>query len=311
VVAGWSDRGGGDEQLVGTGISGVTRLGKTWEEKDKRITFAEGSDQSVERIWSLVASGGDLLAGVDPATVFRSGDGGETWSELTGLGEHSTRDQWFPGAGGLMVHAILPRADGQLFVGISAAGVFRSVDDGANWSPRNSGVRADFLPDKFPEVGQCVHCLTGHPTEAEVLYQQNHCGVYRTENGGMEWTDITEGLPSRFGFPIAVHPHAGDTIYVVPEESDQNRVTCGGAFRVFRSKNRGATWEPLTRGLPQVNAHQNVLRAAMAMDACDEAGIYVGTQGGQLLASRDAGDHWETILNWLPPVFSIEAAVVE
>jgi len=264
----------------------------------------------VERIWSLVADGNDLLAGIDPATLFRSRDGGETWEELAGLGEHPTREQWFPGAGGLMVHAIVPRADGQLFVGISAAGVFLSDDDGATWSPRNTGVRADFLPDKFPEVGQCVHCLRGHPTDPEVLYQQNHCGVYRTEDGGREWTDITDGLPSRFGFPIAVHPHAGDTIFVILEESDQNRVTCGGAFRVFRSTNRGDSWEALTNGLPQVNAFQNVMRAAMAVDSFDEPGVYVGTQGGQLLASRDAGDHWEAIFNWLPPVFSVEAAIV-
>lgn len=150
-----------------------------------------------------------------------------------------------------------------------------------------------------------------HPTDPDVLYQQNHCGVYRTENGGDEWVDISEGLPARFGFPLVVHPHDGDTIYVVPAESDENLITPDGAFRVYRSRDRGDTWQAMTEGLPQVNAHQLVLRAAMATDRLEPAGVYVGTEGGQLLASRDDGEHWELLFNWLPPIFSVQTALVD
>ena len=171
-------------------------------------------------------------------------------------------------------------------------------------------MRADFLPDAFPEVGQCVHHLEMHPQKPGVLYQQNHCGVYRSDDGGDTWIDISEGLPSRFGFPIAVLPGAGDTIFVIPEESDHARVSPDGRFRIFRSRNRGASWEALTEGLPQANAHVNVMRLATSVDTVDPAGVYVGTQGGQILASRDGGHHWELIFDWLPPIYSVEAVVL-
>jgi hypothetical protein len=199
----------------------------------------------------------------------------------------------------------------RLTVGLSAAGVFRSEDDGARWSPKNSGVRADFLPDKFPGVGQCVHHMEAHPQMPDVLYQQNHCGVYRSDDAGDTWSDISEGLPSRFGFPLAVLPHDGNTIFVIPEESDQVRVTPDASFRIYRSRDRGATWHPLTTGLPQQHAYMNVMRMGMATDTLEPAGIYVGTQGGHLLASRDGGDRWEVIFNWLPPIYSVETAVLE
>ena len=165
----------------------------------------------------------------------------KTWDEVRSLTEHPTRAQWQPGAGGMMVHSISldPENQDRMFVGISAAGVFRTDDGGKTWAAKNQGVRADFLPNKLPEVGQCVHHMEMHPTNASVLYQQNHCGVYRTEDAGDHWTDISEGLPSRFGFGLAVHPHDGDTIYVCPEESDQNRITPDGALRIFKSRNRG------------------------------------------------------------------------
>jgi photosystem II stability/assembly factor-like uncharacterized protein len=150
-----------------------------------------------------------------------------------------------------------------------------------------------------------------HPGNPDVLYQQNHCGVYRSDNAGEQWTDLCEDLPSRFGFPLAVHPHEGDTIYVVPEESDEYRVTTGGALRVFRSRNRGDSWEALSNGLPQAHAYENVLRAALATDPLDRAGVYLGTQAGHLYASRDAGDHWDLLFSHLPPIYSVKAAVVE
>jgi photosystem II stability/assembly factor-like uncharacterized protein len=292
-------------------------LGESWIEPTQGVRFEKERELSVERIWVL---DGDtrsaqpvLYAGVDPGALFESRDGGQNWTEVRSLTEHPTRDQWQPGAGGMMVHSLCfdPGNPSRMFVGISAAGVFRTDDGGKSWSPKNKGVRADFLPNKRPEVGQCTHHLEIHPANPSILYQQNHCGVYRSENGGDEWIDISEGLPSRFGFPLAVHPHDGDTIYVCPEESDQYRMSPGGAFRIYRSRNRGQSWEALTDGLPQSHAYQLVLRAAMATDSLDPAGIYVGTQGGQLLGSRDEGDHWEVLFNWLPPVYSVKTTWLE
>jgi photosystem II stability/assembly factor-like uncharacterized protein len=211
-----------------------------------------------------------------------------------------------------MVHSIChdPNNPSRTYVGISAAGVFRTDDGGASWVPKNDGVRADFLPDRFPPVGQCVHHLVIHPTAQDVLYQQNHCGVYRTENGGEAWEDISDGLPSRFGFPMAVHPHDGDTVYVVPEEADTMRTSPDGRFTVYRSRTRGRSWEPLTQGLPQVHAYAHVLRMAMTTDRLDPVGVYVGTQGGQLLVSRDEGDRWQLAFGWLPPIYSLEVAEI-
>jgi photosystem II stability/assembly factor-like uncharacterized protein len=194
-------------------------------------------------------------------------------------------------------------------VGLSAAGVFRSDDGGASWTPKNAGVRADFLPEAEPPVGQCVHHMEMHPQRSDVLYQQNHCGVYRSDNGGDTWTDISAGLPSRFGFPFAALPHDGNTIFVIPEESDQVRTTTNGTLGIFRSRDCGASWELLSGGLPQTNAYANVMRMAMTVDSCESAGVYVGTQGGQILASRDGGDHWSVLFNWLPPIYSLETAV--
>ena len=286
--------------------------GENWTEPERGIRFDESRGKSVERIWIVREGPGALYAGVDPGALFWSKDEGKTWDEIPALTDHPTRDKWFPGAGGLMVHSICPDRVNpkRVFVGISAAGMFRTDDGGETWLPKNEGVRADFLPDKFPAVGQCVHHLEQHPTDPDVLYQQNHCGVYRTENAGDTWIDISEGLPSRFGFPIVVSPRDGNTIFVIPEESAEARMTTGGFLGIFRSKNRGTTWERLTTGLPQQDSFAHVYRAAACADTLDSTGVYVGTQGGQLLASRDAGDSWETIFNWLPPIYSVQAAVL-
>jgi photosystem II stability/assembly factor-like uncharacterized protein len=305
----------GKSGWFGPAIQTSTDLGRTWRDAPSAIRFEEGRGHSVERIWTIKADPrepGRLYAGVDPGALFVSRDAGEHWSEVSALTEHPTRTKWVPGAGGLMVHSMAfdPAKRSRVMVGVSAAGAFRTDDDGATWIPKNTGVRADFLPDKFPEVGQCVHHLEGHPTDGNILYQQNHCGVYRSDDAGDHWVDISAGLPSRFGFPLAVLPNDGDTIFVIPEESDQFRMTPEGSLRVFRSRDRGSSWEPLTTGLPQTHAYANVMRMAMAADTLDPAGVYVGTQGGQLLASRDAGDHWEVIFNWLPPIYSVEAAAI-
>jgi photosystem II stability/assembly factor-like uncharacterized protein len=298
----------------GPGIQLSRDWGANWEELKPGIRFAEGRGRSVERLWIVKEdpATGAWFAGLDPGSLFRSDDAGATWREVTGLNDHPTRDKWMPGAGGLMVHRICfdPTNARRMYVAISAAGTFRSDDGGETWDPKNSGVRADFLPNTLPEVGQCVHSLDLHGQQPSVLYQQNHCGVYRSDDAGDAWTDLSDGLPSRFGFALAVHPHDGDTVYVVPEEADVARVTPGGAFRVFRSRNRGASWQPLTNGLPQANAFQNVLRGAMTTDSEPEPAVYVGTQGGHVLVGHEGGDRWEVALNWLPPVYSLAAATI-
>jgi photosystem II stability/assembly factor-like uncharacterized protein len=289
--------------------------GETWHEPAGAIRFDEGRGHSVERIWFIKADPrvpGRLYAGVDPGALFVSDDRGDTWREVPALTDHPTRARWFPGAGGLMVHSMAfdPSRPSRLIVGLSAAGVFRSDDEGRSWTAQNTGVRTDFLPEKFPEVGQCVHHMEPHPQRPDILYQQNHCGVYRSDNGGDTWIDISEGLPSRFGFPFTALPHDGDTVFVIPEESDQARMTPNGTFGIFRSRNRGASWERLTNGLPQTDAYTNVMRMAMTTDTHESPGVYVGTQGGQILGSRDGGDRWDVLFNWLPPIYALEAAIL-
>ncbi len=269
------------------------------------------------RVWNITpgrnSEAGVLYAGAQPATLFRSADHGDTWELIDSLYDHPHRAQWFPGAGGLALHTILldPNNLQRMYVAISAAGCYRSDDGGLTWKPRNKNVRADFAPDKFPEFGQCVHKVDFHPSQPGVLFQQNHCGVYRSDNAGDDWIDIGEGkLPSRFGFPIAVHPHEPQTIYVALEESDEYRLSVKGRFSVWRSRDGGDNWERLQKGLPE-RAHLVVLREAMAVDTCDPAGVYVGTSTGQLFYSTDAGDTWQLMADFLPPILSVETTVIE
>jgi len=291
-------------------------LGKTWLQSEGGIRFAEGSDKKVERVWCIglppLGTENDLYAGVDPGTLFRSRDGGMTWKEIRSLTNHPTRSQWMPGAGGLMVHSISfhPRDPAKFYIGISAAGVFATADGGKTWKPRNTGVLADFMADKYPEVGQCVHHLELHPAKPDVLYQQNHCGVYRSDDAGRTWKDISKGLPARFGFPIQVHPHDPKTIYVIPEVGPEFRANPSGTFAVYTSRDRGRSWKKLTRGLPQKNAFIHVHRQAMTVDPLEPHGIYVGTSTGTIYASRTEGRSWEPVLQHLPHVTSLRTAVI-
>ena len=267
------------------------------------------------RVWHLEPSLTDpdtVFAGAEDAALFKSTDGGTTWAELSGLRTHSTAPSWQPGAGGMCVHTVLvdPTDPQRLHVAISAAGVFRSDDGGESWRPANRGLRSDGVPDPDAEVGHCVHRIARHPTRPDVLFMQKHWDVMRSDDGGDSWREISGNLPSDFGFPIAVHAHEPDTIYVVPITSDSEHYPPEGKLRVYRTRAGGDQWEPLTRGLPQANCYVNVLRDAMAVDTLDPCGVYFGTTGGQVYASPDGGDSWEAIVRDLPRVLSVEVQAV-
>jgi hypothetical protein len=288
---------------------GTPEEAKTPEEAEQQV-------EKVLKVWHIETAGEDkpdvLYAGVEPAALFVSTDKGETWQLNESLYDHPHRAEWFPGAGGLCLHTIIPDPviPERMYVAISTGGCYRTDDGGKTWNPFNKNVRADFLPDNLPEFGQCVHKIAVHPHRPDVLFQQNHCGVYRSDNNAEDWVDIGDGkLPSRFGFPIAVHPHEPETIYTVLEESDEYRLSVDGSFAVWRSQDSGGTWQRLTNGLPD-RAHLVVLREAMATDQFEDAGIYIGTSTGQVFASRDAGESWEKIVDYLPRILSVETATL-
>ena len=248
-----------------------------------------------------------VYAGAEDAAIFRSIDGATTWKELPGLRDQRS-SEWAPGAGGLAVHTILLDSSNpnRIYVAISAAGAFRTDDGGATWKPINRGLTSKYLPDPNAEIGYCVHRLALHPSRPDVVFMQLHWNVMRTDNAGDLWTNISGNLPTDFGFPIEVHAHEPETIYVVPIKSDSEHFVHEGKLRVFRSRTGGTDWEPLTNGLPQKDCYVNVLRDAMATDSLDSCGIYLGTTGGQVYVSPDGGDHWTTIVHDLPRVLSVE-----
>jgi photosystem II stability/assembly factor-like uncharacterized protein len=263
------------------------------------------------RVWHLEPSHTDpdvVLAGVEDAALFRSSDGGQTWQELSGLRGHGSGPHWQPGAGGMCLHTIIvdPRDAERMYVAISAAGAFRTTDGGKTWQPINRGLKSEGIPDPEAEVGHCVHRIAMHPDRPEVLFMQKHWDVMRSDDGGDSWHEISGNLPTDFGFPIDVHAHEPDTIYVVPITSDMHHFPPDGKLRVYRSRTGGNEWEPLTEGLPQQDCYVNVLRDAMAVDSLDECGVYFGTTGGQVYASADSGDSWNPIVRDLPPVLSVE-----
>jgi photosystem II stability/assembly factor-like uncharacterized protein len=264
-----------------------------------------------KRVWHLEPSLTDpdtLYAGVEDAAIFRSTDGGQTWQELPGL-RSAKGHLWQPGAGGMCLHTILldPGNPERIFVAISAAGTFRTEDGGKTWHPVNRGLKSPYeLPDPTAEVGHCVHCIAKHPSRPNVLFMQKHWDVMRSDDAGESWHEISGDLPSDFGFPIAVHAHEPETIYVVPIKSDSEHYPPEGKLRIYRSRTGGNEWEALTKGLPQQDCYVNVLRDAMAVDSLEPCGIYVGTTGGQVYASADSGDSWMPIVRDLPPVLSVE-----
>ncbi|MFL6287028.1 MAG: WD40/YVTN/BNR-like repeat-containing protein [Actinomycetes bacterium] len=297
--------------------------GRTWEPVGSNFEYEgdvgdhlwyDGTPRPWEfkRIWHMEPSLTDadtVYAGAEDAALFRSTDAGQTWSELTGLRQHTSAPAWAPGAGGMCLHTVLqdPSNSQRMYVAISAAGAFRSDDAGQSWRPINRGLKSQGIPDPQAEVGHCVHRIALHPSRPEVLFMQKHWDVMRSENAGESWSEISGNLPSDFGFPIDVHAHEPDTIYVVPIKSDSEHFPPDGRLRVYRSASGGNEWEPLTSGLPQSDCYVNVLRDAMSVDSLDECGVYFGTSGGQVYASADAGDNWEAIVRDLPPVLSVEA----
>ena len=264
-----------------------------------------------KRVWHFEPSLDDpdtVYAGVEDAALFRTTDCGKTWKELAGLRGHGSGPQWMPGAGGMCLHTILldPARPERMTIAISAAGVFRSEDHGETWQPSNKGLVSAQIPNPTAEVGHCVHRIAVHPDRPDTLFMQKHWDVMRSDDAGANWHEVSGNLPSDFGFPIAVHAHEPETIYVVPIKSDSEHFPPDGKLRVYRSRSGGNEWQALTRGLPQENCYVNVLRDAMAVDQRDPCGIYIGTTGGQIYASADEGDSWQTIAGHLPAVLSVE-----
>jgi len=287
--------------------------GRTWTEPpEANVKFPVESGLALKQIWQITPGRADepdtLYCGVEPAALFRSTDGGKVWTVVRGLLDHPHRPRWTPGGGGLCLHTIVTdpvRAD-RMWVAISTGGVYRTGDGGRTWAARNVGIRAEFLPEKYPEFGQCVHKIVQHP-RGKTLFLQNHWGLYRSDDGGDSWQDVARGVPSDFGFAMAAHPHDPDTVYVLPLESDQFRCPPEGKLRVYRTRSGGRTWEPLSRGLPQQRVYETVLRDAMTTDALDPVGVYFGTRNGKLFASNDGGGSWRLTVDSLPPVVCVRA----
>jgi len=299
--------------------------GATWETMGNEFLYQgetgthlwyDGTQHPWEfkRVWHLEPSLTDpdvVYAGAEDAALFRTADGGKTWLELPNL-RAAQGAKWQPGAGGMGLHTILldPNDPNRIFVAISAAGVFRSEDAGETWKPVNRGLKSDYMPDPNVEVGFCVHRIAMHPTRPKTLFMQLHWDVNRSDDGGDTWHEVSGNLPSDFGFPIDVHAHEPETIYVVPIKSDSEHFPPDGKLRVYRSRTGGNEWEGLTNGLPQQDCYVNVLRDAMCVDSLDPCGIYFGTTGGQIYVSPDGGDHWKPIVRDLPAVLSVEVQVL-
>jgi photosystem II stability/assembly factor-like uncharacterized protein len=301
--------------------------GKTWEPVGNKFVYegTPGTHQwydgtlhpyEFKRVWHLEPSLTDpntVFAGIEDASIFRTTDGGQNWQELPGLRGHGSGPRWQPGAGGLCLHTIIldPKNPERIFIAISAAGAFRTDDAGKTWRPINRGLKSQYIPDPNAEVGHCVHHIAMHPARPGVLFMQKHWDVMRSDDAGDNWTEVSGNLPTDFGFVIDVHAHEPETIYVVPIKSDGEHFPLDGQLRVYRSRTGGNEWEPLTKGLPQRDCYVNVLRDAMSIDSLDSCGVYFGTTGGQVYASKDAGDNWTAIVHDLPAVLSVEVQTLK
>jgi photosystem II stability/assembly factor-like uncharacterized protein len=304
----------GASEWHGTGIWRSSDLGENWEFSSEGLTYGDNG-MKISKVHGLAAAHGRLLAGAEAAGLFESRDGGETWALLSTLDGQPNRELWNDPAnqppGHLGMSAILPHPDdaSRYWVIIQGHSIFETTDDGATWTPRNKGLRADW-PLENPEVGYCVHKLVLAPSDHQRMYQQNHCGMHRSDDQGQSWVEISEGLPSDFGFAAAVHPHDKDTFYVIPLDPGHGRVMPEGHAAVWRTRDAGSTWQRLDRGLPERDAHLGVLREGMAIDNYDVPGLYFGTSTGQVFASNDEGESWSEIADYLPAISSVDVAVL-
>jgi photosystem II stability/assembly factor-like uncharacterized protein len=303
----------------GSFLSSSDDFGKTWSDPESyNIKFPEGSEVSLKQIWQIAPTHATetdtIYCGVEPAALFKSTDAGATWAIERGLFDHPHRTQWMPGGGGLCLHTILPdpKNDRRMHIAISTGGVYRTDDGGKNWQPRNKGIRAKFMPpeNQSPEWGQCVHKVVRHPSNPDRMFLQHHWGVYRSDDRGDSWNDIGKGLPSDFGFAMEMDPHDANTVYIVPIESDEFRCTPEAKLRVYRTRNGGESWEPLTAGLPQKDAYETILRDNLKADANDPTGLYFGTRNGKLFGSKNGGDSWSMIREGLPAISCVKTATV-
>ena len=307
--------GGGGNDWFGPAVWKSTDLGETWTHSSQGLAY-EAGEEPVKAVWSVKPRDGRVYVGVQPAGLFRSDDDGQSFEHVSGLRDHPSRKDWQPGAGGLILHSLVlhPEDEKQIWVAISAAGVFHTADGGKTWEPRNRGTRADFLPEgqKYPEYGQCVHCLVMAPGKPNRLYQQNHCGMYRSDDGGLSWQSVEDGLPSTFGFPAAVHPRDPEKLYLAPLNGDTvGRFMPDAKAAIWRTGDAGRSWSGKRSGLPQENAYFGVLRQALATDSLEPAGVYCGTSSGTLYASADDGENFTCIAQHLPAISSVETLVVE
>jgi photosystem II stability/assembly factor-like uncharacterized protein len=301
----------------GPSVATSDDLGASWQEPDRApVAFPADTGASLGRVWQLAPAGADqpgvVWAGAEPSALFRSDDGGRSFTLVRALWDHPHRERWDAGFGGQAIHSVLPhpRDPARITVAMSTGGVYRTDDAGASWSPANTGIRAYFLPDEWPEFGQCVHKIARDAGNPERLYAQNHHGVYRSDDDGRSWTSIAAGLPSDFGFPMVAHPSRSATIYAFPLVADAQRFPVDHRCRVYRSCDGGDKWEPLTVGLPEGPFYPSVLRDAMCADDADPAGVYFGTRSGAVYASRDEGDSWSLVAAHLPDVLCVRAAEV-
>lgn len=292
-------------------------FGRNWTNPETAsVKFPESTGEALKQVWQIVPGPASepetMYCGVEPAALFVSRDGGETWALDENLWNHPQREKWVPGGGGMCLHTILvdPEDPRRVRIAVSTAGMYVTEDGGASWRPSNRGVRADFLPEKYPDFGQCVHKVAQSRKRPDRMFLQNHWGLYRTDDRGESWIDVANGVPSDFGFAVGIHPEDPDTAWIVPLEADTFRCTPEGKLRVYRTRNAGGSWEPMANGLPQENAYETVLRDALAVDALGPAGVYFGTRSGKLFASNDEGESWQEVASGLPPVVAVKAAVV-
>jgi len=298
----------------GAGVWRSGDLGETWEMSSEGLQYPEG-DLKLSRVSGLAVSHGKVRVGAEAAGVFESEDGGATWSLKSTLDDQPGRDSWNDPSrqppGHLGMTAILPHADDadRYMIIVQGYGIFETADGGGTWEPCNTGLRAEW-PLEDERVGYCVHKLVRSPADPARFFQQNHCGMHRSDDGGHTWTEVTDGLPTDFGFVAAAHPHDRDSFYVIPLDPGHGRVMPDGAAAVWRTSDAGSTWRRLDSGLPQRNAHLGVLREGLAMDSLDQPGLYFGTSTGQVFASADEGESWDEIASYLPGISSVAVAVV-